>query len=234
LRNVDDLTEASHNNLEKNVFVSCWTESQEENIALWSMYAGLRGVRISLPKEMFEFTHIMLSNGKMSEAVSVVPVNELKDCMIAPFLPPEKDEFEVFYRNVEYVKKPRIAIGALNDDDKDKNIAYNRLGRFKHKIWEFQQEVRFALNILPYNILSMGKDIRMKLPIAHQKNLQMEKHPLQYVDIKLRDEIFNNLEIMLGPSCNQEDINKVQLFRKEYAPSSKIIRSSFTGTIKGK
>ena len=43
LDTVDDLEEAGYTSdgmqLGKYMFVSCWTKSSEENIALWSMYA---------------------------------------------------------------------------------------------------------------------------------------------------------------------------------------------------
>ena len=59
LDQVDDMEESLYPsgpinlNLSKYVYVSCWTKSKEENLALWKMYAGYRGIRISLDETMF-------------------------------------------------------------------------------------------------------------------------------------------------------------------------------------
>lgn len=53
---VDDVQECSVSSYAKYVFISCWTESEEENIPLWKMYTNdvTQGVRISLPRDMFK------------------------------------------------------------------------------------------------------------------------------------------------------------------------------------
>jgi hypothetical protein len=55
---VDDLTESISSdlgNFGRFYFVSCWTESSEECIPLWSMYTpNMAGVRIKLPAAMFK------------------------------------------------------------------------------------------------------------------------------------------------------------------------------------
>ena len=55
LDTVDDLEDTSDGmQLGKYMFVSCWTKSSEENIALWSMYADKgKGIRIELDEDMF-------------------------------------------------------------------------------------------------------------------------------------------------------------------------------------
>ena len=59
LDNVDDLEESMYGsgpknqNLSKYIFVSCWTKSEEENLALWKMYAGYNGIRIGLDENLF-------------------------------------------------------------------------------------------------------------------------------------------------------------------------------------
>lgn len=56
LDNVDDLEESIYKsgdgvnkiNLNQYTFVSCWTKEKQENLALWSMYTGYKGIRIGL------------------------------------------------------------------------------------------------------------------------------------------------------------------------------------------
>lgn len=53
---VDDVMEYTVSEFAKYMFISCWTESKEENIPLWKMYTTdiTKGVRISLPQDMFK------------------------------------------------------------------------------------------------------------------------------------------------------------------------------------
>ena len=59
LDQVDDLEESIYTsgpinlNLSKYTYVSCWTKSEEENLALWKMYAGFKGIRIAMDDNMF-------------------------------------------------------------------------------------------------------------------------------------------------------------------------------------
>ena len=59
---VNDKREGSTSDLgsfAKYFFISCWTETGEENFALWNMYTPkMRGVRIELPIPFFEIYKI--------------------------------------------------------------------------------------------------------------------------------------------------------------------------------
>ena len=64
LDKVDDSEEAglSCKNIQLSyyTFVSCWTDSEEESIPLWKMYAGkeMHGIRISLEEGFMELMYI--------------------------------------------------------------------------------------------------------------------------------------------------------------------------------
>ncbi|MBA4319244.1 MAG: hypothetical protein C0412_12655 [Flavobacterium sp.] len=85
LDQVDDLRESTSFgkiNLSKYLFVSCWTDVIEENLALWSMYSnGMTGVRISLPIDPFNYQPLQkhpFLNIKMEEPiVSFLPIEEI-------------------------------------------------------------------------------------------------------------------------------------------------------------
>jgi hypothetical protein len=49
-------------------FISCWTDDNAESIPLWKMYTpNMRGVRISMPKDMFQKKVIKAGNYKNAE-----------------------------------------------------------------------------------------------------------------------------------------------------------------------
>jgi len=62
LDRVDDITEGEAFKvlkLEQFFFVSCWTYDDNESIPQWNMYTkNMDGVRISLPRELFNFKPI--------------------------------------------------------------------------------------------------------------------------------------------------------------------------------
>jgi hypothetical protein len=59
LDHVDDVSEAKiygEYDFAKNIFVSCWTDCETESIPQWHMYTDqMAGVRISLPKDLFDY-----------------------------------------------------------------------------------------------------------------------------------------------------------------------------------
>ena len=95
LDTVDDLEEAGYTSdgmqLGKYMFVSCWTKSSEENIALWSMYADKgKGIRIELDEDMFREYKAQdtqyVKVAKQEENI-LIPLSEIirDDCMF--FIP---------------------------------------------------------------------------------------------------------------------------------------------------
>ena len=59
LDRVDDMEESAYGSgptksmLSQYCFVSCWTKSDEENLALWNMYTRYKGVRIGIDEMPF-------------------------------------------------------------------------------------------------------------------------------------------------------------------------------------
>ena len=93
LDTVDDLEEAGYTSdgmqLGKYMFVSCWTKSSEENIALWSMYADKgKGIRIELDEDMFREYKAQdtqyIKVAKQEENI-LIPLSEIirDDCMFS-------------------------------------------------------------------------------------------------------------------------------------------------------
>ena len=122
------------------MFISCWTESKEENIPLWKMYTTdiTKGIRISLPQEMFK-TYSPIPNGRYVKnqiSESLVPVDEIlnSDYMVMPIDLSRDKENEIFFRHIEYVRNPQIAVGKIKKTEYNRGNLYdvleiNRLGR---------------------------------------------------------------------------------------------------------
>lgn len=111
LDKVDDLEEGNVESLGvkfcKYVFVSCWTETEEESIPLWKMYGGDNGgVRISLEQEMFkEYLIANLKTGNMKSEGAIISKIPVQD-MVNPnffFIPILDYGNDLFYRHIKYV-----------------------------------------------------------------------------------------------------------------------------------
>lgn len=140
-------------------------------------------------------------------------------------------ENEIFFRHVEYVLNPKIAVGKIKNLVCSNGKLYNvldidRLGRFKHKSWEFQQEVRFALTIFPFNPYNYaGKTDGLEKfanECAQMKDLSFSSYFLH-----LKDDIFDQLEITLSPNISEESRKLVDNLVQQYAPKAIIKESAF-------
>jgi hypothetical protein len=84
LEQLNDLTEGLTSDVGqfgKYVFVSCWTETSEENIPLWNMYTpNMSGVRIRLPMHPFKRYGLVEIKGTRTAGRfqnSIVPKEEI-------------------------------------------------------------------------------------------------------------------------------------------------------------
>jgi hypothetical protein len=116
---VDDVMEYTVSEFAKYIFISCWTESKEENIPLWKMYTTdiTKGVRISLPQDMFK-TYSPTPSGRYVKnqiSASLIPADEIlrSDYMVVPVDLSRDKENEIFFRHIEYVRNPQIAVGKI-------------------------------------------------------------------------------------------------------------------------
>lgn len=234
---VDDVMEYTVSEFAKYMFISCWTESKEENIPLWKMYTTdiTKGVRISLPQDMFK-TYSPTPSGRYVKnqiSASLIPADEIlrSDYMVVPVDLSRDKENEIFFRHVEYVLNPKIAVGKIKNLACSNGKLYNvldidRLGRFKHKCWEFQQEVRFALTIFPFNPYNYaGKTDgfeKFANECAQMKDLSFSSYFLH-----LKDDIFDQLEITLSPNISEESRKLVDNLVQQYAPKAIVKESAF-------
>lgn len=189
--------------LDKSIFVSSWTEDNEENIPLWKMYASItNGIRITMPQDMFQ-KHLISpfaenNHGMTIDMYSPFTKEETfyngKYLIINSFVNSDAN----FYKNVEYIN---------NFADKYKSLIQESengvtigciwdLGRYKSKKWEFQKEVRFTIYTKTLN--PIFKNSPMKQYDAANIGQWFENSD-KYIDVPLSDEAFKNMTITLAP-----------------------------------
>jgi len=229
LDKVDDVLESSLLNESRYVFVSCWTKTCTENIALWYMYAkNMKGIRISFPSNPFK-KHLIKKGryGKISVNQDIVDspmtIGELfnEKYFIFPII--EKDDF---FKPVIYLKENELE-STFNEivDRRGKNITLytEKLGFVKHERWQFQDESRFVLKITP--------------PYKDARNLIKEFNsnvpsPLEYFDLSMDLNEFSKIEVKLGPHCSEADKIIVNSLLKSHGVDKLCTESNLKGIIR--
>ena len=129
------------------LFLSCWTETAEENLALWNIYTPkMRGVRIGLPMPIFKIY-------KLDDVYdSIIPDNEIVNKEKSIFIIPHRDFiYKINYTDNEDLLNPKILVTI----EEYKGFKLTEIGIHKKNLWAFENEWRFRLNILP---LDTSKD----------------------------------------------------------------------------
>lgn len=242
---VDDLDEGSIQSdgvkLGQYVFVSCWTENAEESIPLWNMYAGgENGVRISIDSDMFQdylITDLNLPNGLKSSGalISKIPQEEFLQSkyFVFPFFPTDTD---MFYRKIEYVDDIASATNSIvqrtmiDATHANVNVAFSKVGKYKHKRWAFQEETRFAVTILPVNpFMIHPNDIGTDL-----LNALYNHHPLPFTSyfMNLKQCALNKMSITLNPSATKAQYILAESLCAKYAPGATVKESTLAKNVK--
>lgn len=254
LDNVDDLEEGRLESkgisLSKYTFVSCWTENSEESIPLWRLYTkGANGIRICLKKEGMFKKYILPAKNKYG-IVAIPPhdmicdfppeeIYEQRKYSLPHHLDYDSSKNGSFYRKVQYVENVESMAADAVKIITDKNgtqigtaIAFHPIGTYKHKRWEFEEESRFVLNLLPGNpaacLLSQMMDGLKDMSSAIYNNDEL---PMNYYDKDLRDDIFNELEITLNPMVSDSQRIIIKALCDKYAPNTKIKESDLKGKV---
>lgn len=245
LDKVDDLEESKTEPLGirfcKYIFVSCWTKVKEESIPLWKMYGGdSGGVRISMDHQMFKEYPIqnLCVNGMTSQGcfMSKIPVDD----MINPsffFIPIHQYDNDMFFRDIEYVDdvlkytKDKIRLCNIQGNQADMHMEMKPFGSFKHKRWAFQQESRFVLYALPCNPFIEGANPELS-SIVMNSLINNKQLLFAYYDLHLKDDVMENMSIMLSPSVTDSQRIIVHALRDKYMPNAKIEESGLGSLVR--
>lgn len=197
----------------KYVYVSCWTESQEETIPQWKMYGNDgTGVRIAINPVIFNII-------KNNQSRLVLPIDYFndKDYFIMPVLGDNDQPLYV----INYINDLRFA------EDKiflvDDRIDFKEVAIYKGTEWSFQKECRFALKVLPK---PMGEKTYSFQEIFSNGLIPNQK----YIDIPIIDSAYDSIQITLGPySSYADEIILCSLMRK-YLGHENFYKSVFTNS----
>jgi len=212
LRNVDDPTEGvmdDFHSLQKYVFVSCWTNAEEENLALWKMYAkSAKGVRLEIDSFDVRFER---SENPVTGIYKIVTNVEKAD---------SSHFFINFWQNrvsinpyfeVRYTDEKKSFFSVRNE----KYIEYNLENAIctKKTCWQFQNEVRFVL----LGCSADTSDENVNWQHIFNRIVDGQEFNADYIDLALKESFFDNLKVCLGPSAGESEKIIVDALLAKYA-----------------
>lgn len=244
---VDDVEEGNAEsagvNLSKYMFVSCWTENSEESIPLWKLYAGDGfGVRLSLDSDMFMKYLICHEEGDSLNIQGAIISRVPKETLLNPnffVFPPQiissDEKYDMFFRKVEYVDDVKSYVDKLishGDNSRgvpETRIEFGKVGKYKHRRWAFQEEVRFVLGIFPGNWLYLRGD---NVQMAIQAILNNQTVDFTSFFLHLSPEVMETMEITLSPSATESHRILVDALCEKYAPKATVRDSGIKNLVK--
>lgn len=231
---VDDIEEAAYGSgpmqtkLGQYQFVSCWTKSENENLALWNMYTRYEGVRIGIDSMPFYTYNVG------NDFVSLLEKTEIweEDYYTSSFMNPAK------LYDVVYVNDPEAEIKKLATEEGHGNLYKLPLvGIYKREQWAMQEESRFKIAVFPMKY--MNERSKLKDPkffdFAVMGELTKRSYPLktQYFDLPIREEALSDIHVMMGPLTTEADRCIVEALLKDI-PNAQIEESMFLGKLRKK
>jgi hypothetical protein len=244
---VDDISETKILELEsvsRLVYVSCWTEDTNDtndNIALWSMYANnMHGVKIILP--YFPFIIILNKQKYYIDDVQFNKDYELKgyekikkgDFLLKPYIFFLKDsEYSTFFSKIRYDdnfsnEKEEI----IHEFERDADVfAYYSLsaGRRKHKDWEFINEYRY---FLLYDEQNIRDNINENIVSNILRNKLDALVTDVYIDIPIHEEALKRMKVIIGPKCNESEVDFIHYIIDKYNKGITIEESKWKNLIR--
>lgn len=241
---LDDVEESSSfieefNFLASTIFTSCWTQDEEESIPLWKMYSSLyNGVRISMPRDMFNKYHIpkFHERNHYSEIDRISPLTKDEtfyngDYTVTNVFDERQNDF---YKKIKYEDGYVDIYKSMIRKEGDQ-IHFKSMwdwGGFKSKKWEFQKETRFTLYTMP--LLQIDKKL-----IEKDKFIQYNseyvitgiKNRVEFIDISLNQDAIKKMTITLAPCINPGQRILVKYLVKKY-PTIEVVPSSLENSIR--
>lgn len=220
------------------IFVSCWTEKDEENISLWSLYTRMRGVRISFPIDMFKKYTIQAGDygnwGFGEDTVSPLSLEKIRTddyWIFNPFWLEDGFYTKVIYDKNHINLKEILFNNELNGLEISKAQS---LAGYKDSIWEFQNESRFYLLAIPLSPLQNFNGNRLAQMANLKYTINKIENRVSFIDVELDEEVLNNIVVRLYPSCKEADKIIVNALLKEYTSNGSLELSHLENTIRGK
>lgn len=225
---MDDLEEGETEDFQKlgrYIYISSWTENPDDSLLLWSYSRGNDGIRIRMKTNIFKTQRInrqvMIHGLPASIDLDFNPgILELMMTKDVVFYPTKAELIEVTYTNLERLLKPTV----FKESPGHFEIQTKDLGVFKRKEWEDQREWRYVLRSMPVNVREMdfqsqpnGKEILLE-KIRTRKDFG-------FVDLPLKDDVFEDLEILCGPKMSDQKKEELNELLAKYAPAASVTNS---------
>ena len=240
LQNVDDLEESDSKDvrqIRKICYVSCWTDDSSESIPMWKMYTpNMQGVRIKMKKFPFRKYKFKCGDYHFKEDAETYIDYEKLYNEDKTTIAGEPQLFKVIYTNDEELIYPSIKtiteeIKKTNDGKIQKNTSTSyslkNIGKYKRKNWEFQNEVRYIINMSLWSMkeLENCKSCSDHIKLIERLEDQKYKAPYNLFFLSLEDDALNDIEILLGPKITEAQEEIIKLIVEKYCPSAKVLKS---------
>ena len=204
LDTVDDPDEYSYKNTyginpAQYIYVSCWSNNPNESIPQWKIYGNnQKGVRIVLDHEMFPIDYKEIEKGRIVPFLLSKAFFADKDYMASlPYV--HNYTGQEFFKAVRCVDNPKAEMEEeYIKIDKKIGIDIGEIGVCKNQDWLFLNEHRFRICVAPKK-----KYIDRVTPfeVAFRDNTPYKE---KYVDLPILEEVFNEMEITLGPKVGAD------------------------------
>jgi len=201
--------------LSKFFYVTCWTNNTNENLALWNMYTqNMRGVRIGMDSNFvgkhivsFKYVKLINSNNIGCYILEEGDVSKVYTFSIFPFMP------------VNYLKESEFSLPNVHIykpmDELPHKYDCGKIGITKSDYWGIENELRYRIQFQPLELLNDGK---LNHPNAHFVQFD-------YLFCEINPESYQNMEIRLGPKCDESDYILVKSLLENYNPKAELERS---------
>ncbi len=231
LKNVDDLEEEIADGIKnygKYTFVSCWTDDERENIALWNMYTEkMKGVRIKLPSYCLIDDTGYVNNQLAENGLDLIRYSRRVVDVSSGIEKGDLGGFAKYYqlRKINYTEdEKKLNIKVLNKREGDsyyfRPLNSTSLGEYKRTQWEFQNEWRYIIYSCLHGINNDGE-------LSQEEIEQLEDFDNipKGIYSHISDDAFKDMEIVLGPRTSEADMIIVESLVDKYNKGIKIRKS---------
>lgn len=232
LSKMDDLEEGETTDFDKLgrfIYISSWTENSIDDLGFWNYSKSNDGVRIRMKKNPFKTEKInreIVMHGMKIEIndnfnLGLLDIMKNKNVVFAP---PIAVLHRVTYTDNERFLRPLVYKEFPGNHF---SLVTENLGIFKRVEWQVQQEWRYRLNSMPINTSEFDifseENGKKKLLDKIRK-----RQDLGFIDLPLKEDAFENIEIMIGPYMSQNSINELDEIIKESIPDAIVKRSKLS------
>lgn len=208
------------------IFCSSWSAQKRDAIPLWRMYSGFNGVRIKMPCNMFAIRGNIeggdWGNGKINHAelqteivVPAIGILNGKRMLnkVSTILGPDP---------VSYVSESEASLRKTISQADSFNgtlefINLSGIGLYKNDDWSYEKEWRFRL---PYTVMFGPPQGISALNFC--KAIQFEG---TFLDVPLSQTAIDNIQVMLGPQCNNAHEIIVNSLLSQYSQNYTLTKS---------